>query len=562
MSATTLDVNKLLDNRQVKQLLASLVEFEPQLLFVTNMAGELLARSIPSNLPAELVDNLSLSPTSNIAEIQIGPDTYHAARTFIEIRGQQAGFVISAAPHSGSLSPARLAATTRLLAKILSEQAYKELELQGLSTELLNRYEELTLLYEMSQALASVFDITTICDIALQMAIQVLASNRAFIALMDEDKANLSVVVSHGMKGFTGWKIPVGQGITGHVAFSGEQVLLDNQEPPAIGGTAQLVSGVKKSPTPIEATLSVPLILASDHPEEKTGVLGVITMAGKPPGEGFSAGDAKLLTTLAAQVATAIHNSQLVRALREAERVQQQIRIAAQIQQSLLPKSWPQIPGLKLAGKCVSAANVGGDYYDFLVDDDDRLTMLIADASGHSVGSALMMVTARSRLRYEIALGKPLHRIVSDTNRAMFDDLSQAEMFLSMFCARFDPDSRQFSFVNGGHNFPMVRRAATRDVITLDTDGLILGVLEEVVFEEKSIILEPGDIVLLYTDGVVEARTPQGEQFGEERLKRILIRHDWRSPEDLTDHIYQAIYQYTENAAQQDDITLLILQVF
>ena len=562
MSTTPLDLSNLLDNRQVKQLLASLVEFEPQLLFVTNMADELFAQAVPTDLPAEIIDNFPLPITSDFAKVQFGPHTYHAARTFIEIQGQQIGYVVSAAPQSEPPSSERLIAISQLLTKILSEQAYKELELQGLSTELINRYEELTLLYEMSQALGSVFDITTICDIALQMAIQVLASNRAFIALMDDDNDNLSVVVSHGMKGFTGWKIPVGQGITGHVAFSGEQVLLDNQEPPSIGDTAQPASGPKKSPTPTEATLSVPLILSSDHPEEKKGVLGVITMAGKPPGEGFSAGDAKLLTTLAAQVATAIHNSQLVLALREAERVQQQIRIAAQIQQSLLPKSWPQIPGLELAGKCVSAANVGGDYYDFLVDDDNRLTMLIADASGHSVGSALMMVTARSRLRYEIALGKPLRRIVSDTNRAMFDDLSQAEMFLSMFCARFDPVSRQFSFVNGGHNFPMVRRASTRDVITLDTDGLILGVLEDVVFEEKSIVLDPGDIVLLYTDGVVEARTPHGELFGEDRLKRILIRHDWRSPEDLTNHIYQAIYQYTENAAQQDDITLLILQVF
>ena len=558
MSSTSINLSGLINPKQVEQLFSSIFEIGAQLLLVTDLKGLVLAKVAHPTIPAEITQHFYSGSYKNGGEAIGLP--YQESRIPIEIQSQKIGYVIGIAFDVDSETARRLAATTQFAGHVLSEQVYKEYELTSLTTELLSRYEELTLLYEMSQTLGSVFDVQTICDIALEMAMQVLPAERAFIALKDDNSEDLTVIASQGVKGFVGWKVPIGQGITGYVASTGEQVLLDAQELPS-GQTTAPLKTPKKGQNPTEATLAVPLMLSVDYFREEKGILGVMTMAGKPPGEQFSAGNAKLLTTLAAQVTTAIHNSRLVRALREAERVQQQIKIAAQIQQSLLPKQSPQVPGITLAARCVSAANVGGDYYDFLTDDHDRLTLLIADASGHSVGSALMMVTARSRLRYEIALGKSLSTILADTNEAIFDDLSQAEMFISMFCARYEPATRQLTFSNAGHNPPLLHRASNNEILNLEADGLILGVLDQVEFEEKSVVLEPGDVLVLYTDGVIEARAPAGQMFGLEQFQSILTKYNSLPPDKLIDQIYKTISLYTDNAAQQDDITLLILKV-
>ena len=168
-----------------------------------------------------------------------------------------------------------------------------------------------------------------------------------------------------------------------------------------------------------------------------------------------------------------------------------------------------------------------------------------------------MMAMARSILRHEISLGNSLNEVLTNTNRVMHDDLIEAEMF----CARYDPVTRELTFVNGGHNPPMLQRAAVGKTIKLKSKGIILGLLGEVTYEEKSIVLDPGDILVLYTDGVVEARNPAKEFFGEEKLQNLLSKHHSLSPDELKDKIYKAICRHTKDAEQQDDITLLILKV-
>jgi sigma-B regulation protein RsbU (phosphoserine phosphatase) len=561
LSLASLDLSGLLKQKQLKTLLKSAIDIGLDLMFVTTAEEQILVHAARPTMPEEVLKNLLGTIQANLRAGTSLPAAYRMSRMPIEVHGQLAGFVVAVSFNDAAVDGPAVTGVAQLIGHIISEQAFKEYELKSLSAELLSRYEELTLLYEISQTIGSVFEVNTICDISLGMAMQVLRATRGFIALMNDEETYLKVIAVRGMKGFKGWEVPVGQGITGHVASTGEHVLLDAQEPAFDRPITQELRPSDRLKMPLEATLSVPLMLPVDQTTEKKGVLGVITLTGKAPGERFSAGDAKLLTTLAAQVTTAIHNSRLVSALREAERVRQQIKIAAQIQQSLLPKEAPQVPGLKLSGKCVSAANVGGDYYDFVVDEHNRLTFLIADASGHNVGSALMMVTARSLVRYEIARGKPLRSIIADTNRSIFDDLSQAEMFISMFCARFDVANGQLTFVNGGHNPPLLRQAATGQILPLDADGLLLGVLDEVEFEERSITLKTGDTLLLFTDGVIEARAPNGEQFGEVRLQKLLNDHGVLPPDELVERIYRMIRAYTEETVQQDDITLLILKL-
>jgi len=551
-----MELTQLLDPEQVERLLRSIAELLSLDFRVVDRNGETVAEAVstrPSKAPADRAP-MKLRVTPPVTESDAHPPPapseplFMEAQAPIEIRGEQIGYVVGHSFEGASRST--LVSATQLVAQILADQAYKEHELNSLSAELINKYEEITLLYDVSQALGSVFDIPTICEIALEKAIQAVPAAKGFVMLKDEDAEYLTVIAAR-VDGLVGRKTPIGQGISGKTAATGKPILLYQ------GQVLEAVPSVK--PAPRDAVLSVPLIRITDQGTEE--VLGVITLAGKPPGEMFTAGDLKLLTTIAAQTAIAIHNSRMIAALREAERVRHELEIAARIQRSLLPQQPPEVPGVELAGQCVPAANVGGDYYDFITDRNGYLTLLIADVSGHSIGAALMMAMARSILRREITEGKSPAAILADTNSAMLHDLSNASLFITMFCARYDPETQQLTFANGGHNPPLLWCAHESRILDLDSDGLIVGILEDVQYEEKTISLHPGDILLLYTDGIVEARDPQGEFFGEERLRKLLRDHASESPARLAERIHRTVHQYTQDTPQQDDITLLILRV-
>jgi sigma-B regulation protein RsbU (phosphoserine phosphatase) len=219
----------------------------------------------------------------------------------------------------------------------------------------------------------------------------------------------------------------------------------------------------------------------------------------------------------------------------------------------MLPASPPKVRGVLLAALCVPASNVGGDYYDFLVDDAGRLSLVIADVAGHSIGSALMMAMARSILRREISAGKAPADVLAGTNSALYDDLVASGLFITMFCARFEPESLVLEYANAGHNPPLLRGADGDSEV--DADGAALGILAEVTFEARSVALGPGDALLLYTDGITETANTAGEQFGEERLQAAFRAQT--EPEAL----YTTVRSYALGVSQTDDLTLVSLLV-
>ncbi len=538
--ANSMKLDQLLDPRQLEQFLHALVELVPVTLHVEGSNGKLLAQARSTGVR---------SNTTSPPPERLHRTARAEARVPVEVHGERIGQVVAVAADPEQIMAPLVESAARLVAHIVADQAYKEHELNSLSTELLDKYEEITLLYDLSQALGSIFDISALCNIALEKAAQAVPAAKGFVMLKDEDSQNLTVVAAR-VDGLVGWKTPVGVGISGRVAESGKPILLLEGE--------QLPSRKPEEQGPRDAVLSVPLVLSAAEDEE---VLGVITLAGKPRGEMFTAGDAKLLRTIATQLAIAIHNSRLLQAQREAERVRQEMEIAARIQHNLLPDRPPGLPGIEVAGRCLPATNVGGDYYDYLVDREGRLNLIIADVSGHNIGAALMMVMARSLLRREIGEGKSPASVLARTNTALLHDLTNSELFITMFCARYDPATRCLTFANGGHNPPLLRRSSDAQIVELDGDGMIVGILEDVTFQEQTIALEPGDLLLLYTDGIVEARNPEGEQFGDGRLRKLLTDGGALPPDMLADRIYAATREHSRDSTQQDDITLLILKV-
>lgn len=258
---------------------------------------------------------------------------------------------------------------------------------------------------------------------------------------------------------------------------------------------------------------------------------------------------------IAAARVTALHR----RIVEQQQELENEIRMAAGIQQGLLPGAPPVVPGAELAGWCLPAAKVGGDYYDLLVDGDGRLTLLVADVAGHSIGSALLMAMARSVLRREAEHGGDPADLLAQTNAAMFGDLVTAGLFITIFAARFDPADGTLEYANAGHNPPLLRRHAERSTCELDADGAAIGFLEELEFEQRATRLEAGDTLLLYTDGVVEAPGVDGAQFGEQRLAELVAELDVGA-EALVRAVVEAVGDHTGGAAQHDDVTVVALR--
>ncbi|MCW2952831.1 MAG: Serine phosphatase RsbU regulator sigma subunit [Conexibacter sp.] len=257
---------------------------------------------------------------------------------------------------------------------------------------------------------------------------------------------------------------------------------------------------------------------------------------------------------IAASRVTALHRSLRLRQ----QQAEQEVELAAGVQRSLLPGSPPHVNGGSVAGRCFPATNVGGDCFDYLVDGAGRLALFIADVAGHSISSALLMAMGRSALRREIAAGASPADVLTATNHAMYGDLVTTELFITMFCARYDPASGLLEYASAGHNPPLLRTGA--DVVELDADGVAIGILDGVEFEACTVSMAPGDRLLLYTDGAMEALDEAGEQFGEPRLHALMKAYPGLTPGRFVDHVYAAVGAHAGDAPQQDDITLVALQ--
>lgn len=249
---------------------------------------------------------------------------------------------------------------------------------------------------------------------------------------------------------------------------------------------------------------------------------------------------------------------------RQAEEDRHELEIAKHIQLSLLPVGPLRLPSAELAGVCVPASHVGGDYFDFF-QTSGAVDVVIADVSGHSVGAALMMVEVRSTLRAATRKvdGVPVGpgKVLCDLNELLYDDLTGAELFITMFYLKYLSDTRMLKYANAGHNLALLLRQGDAACTPLDSDGLVLGVRREVDFEEKSVALDAGDRVLLYTDGVTEAENPQGAFFGFDRLCILFSTFRNLPPEALIEMLLSEVRAFCGDAPLRDDISMVMLQV-
>ena len=254
--------------------------------------------------------------------------------------------------------------------------------------------------------------------------------------------------------------------------------------------------------------------------------------------------------------------------LRHAEEERHELEIAKQIQQSLLPKESLSLKNVIITGSCLPASHVGGDYFDYFYA-GETIDVVIADVSGHSVGAALIMAETRSTLRAETSRHSKLKTstasgaadILQSLNELLYDDLNRAEMFITMFYIKYHTRTGQLNYANAGHNRALLLRHNENNCTQLDTEGLILGVRSKVAFEEKTLNMDKGDILMLYTDGITEAQNRQGEFFGITRLCNLFASYENQSPHTIIDNILEEVEGFCQTSSFVDDISMVVLKV-
>ncbi len=236
---------------------------------------------------------------------------------------------------------------------------------------------------------------------------------------------------------------------------------------------------------------------------------------------------------------------------------EEKLRIAREIQRGLLPHSAPTIPGFDVAGFSSSAGAVGGDYYDFIHMPDGAWGLVIADVSGHDLGASILMSQTRAYLRAEASSRCNVSEIATRLNRFLAHDVRDRR-FVSLYFARLDPLKRSLIYAAAGQNGHLLRTDGT--ITTLDVTGPLLGVVDESQPASPEILLEAGDLMILFTDGIAEATSPHGEQFGNQRIFSTVRAHRDQSSAEIIEAIEKAVLAFRWQAPLEDDVTMLVLR--
>ncbi|HEV2742881.1 MAG TPA: GAF domain-containing SpoIIE family protein phosphatase, partial [Rubrobacter sp.] len=292
-------------------------------------------------------------------------------------------------------------------------------------------------------------------------------------------------------------------------------------------------------------------------------LIGLLNLGPRLSQQEYSADDRKLLSDLATQTAPAVRVAQLVRQqqqeAKERERIEQELKVARLIQQTLLPKALPELPGYEVAAYYQPAREVGGDFYDFLTLEDGRLGLVVGDVTDKGVPAALVMATTRTMLRAAaqrlLSPGEVLQRV----NAVLVQDIPP-NMFVTCLYAILDPESGRVVYANAGHDLPYRRRAGRGGAAEeLRARGMPLGLMPGMGYEEKEMVLEKGESVLFYSDGRVEAHDRRREMFGFPRLQGLVGAHR-SGGSSLIDFLLAELARFTgEGWEQEDDITLVTL---
>jgi serine phosphatase RsbU (regulator of sigma subunit) len=274
--------------------------------------------------------------------------------------------------------------------------------------------------------------------------------------------------------------------------------------------------------------------------------------------EQFSEDDLRLLTLLANLAAVKIENARLYEESVKAMQYEREMSLAVQIQKNFLPRDEPDFAPYDISGSARACRHVGGDYYDYIPVDKDRLAIVIADVSGVGVSASLLMASLRGALHERFPADFGLSDLTSKLNDFVYAS-SDSHCFISFFLAVLDRRANELAYVNAGHNPPLLV-GAEGAVRPLASTGLCLGMFPAQTYEERRRTLAPRDVLCLYTDGIVESRKGEAEEYGDARLAEKVREHSGLAAQEIRDRIFEDVFAFSGCAEAGDDMTLVVVK--
>lgn len=411
-------------------------------------------------------------------------------------------------------------------------------------TAALRRTEELELL-ELTTALSTELQLRPLLVKIMEAAARFLSAERATLFMHDRKADELWALVGQAER-LEQIRFPAGAGIAGHVFATRETLSIgDAYADPRFNPEMDTRTGYRT-----RNILCMPVV------NRRSETIGVVQVLNKRGGA-FTSLDAKRLAGFSAQAAVAIENSTLFEAYLEKQRADQGLRLAHQIQMSMLPRNFPQRPEVELAARLIPARSVGGDLYDF-ADQGECLWFLIADVAGKGVGAALFMAVTKTLFRAAIQPDATPSQVISRMNRELCRDNERC-LFVTAFLGRLDLQTGELRYSNAGHNRPY-RLGRDGSLQPVSEGGMALAISEGESYTEGRLQLSPGEGLYLYTDGVTEALDKGEAEFSLARLEAQLRAAGAAKAHDIVEGTVAAVRAFVGEAPQSDDLTVLVLR--
>jgi phosphoserine phosphatase RsbU/P len=427
-----------------------------------------------------------------------------------------------------------------LLANAIARLCYQEFQLR-------QRINELTAVYNVTMMLADARDLEKVLQRTVRLVCEVMETKAASLRLIDDERDELVIKAVYNLSPQYIGKGPVrlSQAIIDHVALTsrGYEFVRDMATDPRV----QYPQEAKR-----EGIVSM-LSVGMRYKGKAVGVLRVYTAQEQT----FTQLQIDLMKAVASQAAAAIENARLVQETMQSQALERQVQMAAQVQHRMIPAKPPVIPGIDLAAVYVPSYELGGDFYDFIELPYNNLGMAIADVSGKGVPASLRMAAVRAALRAQVDNVYYLYEAVKRINLMLCRDGSPEE-FVTLFYGVLDGRTRRFTYCNAGHPPGLVLRDGK--ILELDSDNMVLGVDAEQTYTQSLMDLQPGDTLLLYTDGLTDSANFQLDRFGK---KRIVEAFSLGGPdaETVINNILWSLRKFTGMAKPTDDVTMIVTKV-
>lgn len=402
---------------------------------------------------------------------------------------------------------------------------------------------EKDLLYEIGKKLSSPLEIEELLTETLELLKKVVEYSAGGVFLIDSGDSTIGSIATVGYSRDEDdrLQLKIGQGLIGSVATTGEAVIVPNvlEDPRYVNANDATRSEIV-----------VPIRLDNR-------VIGVFNLESERA-NAYTRHDLNLLEAFASQAAVSIERARLHHRLLTSRALEQQLQIARDIQRTFLPDHDPRVPGYDISGMNVSSGQVGGDYYDFIQIVDHQLGIAIGDVSGKGIPASLIMASFRASLIAEIRNNYSIRTICSKVNNLMEESI-QPGMYVTAVYGVLDSRNHIFTFSNCGHNLPILLRASGK-VEFLREGGPIFGITKDATYEERPVFLFPNDMILLYTDGVVEVFDENDTEFTMDALIKVLQDNRKKTAAEISKVIHEVVKNYAREDQLFDDITMIVIK--